>query len=61
MLNRLTGPGLRVRVGIATALIAGGLTHIIFGAGWLTVVIAIGAGVVAAVKTPSVIDTSKLQ
>jgi hypothetical protein len=54
MLNRLSGPSLRLRVGLGVAMLAGGVTSLFFGWGWIAGAVALVSGSYAAYKTPSV-------
>jgi hypothetical protein len=54
MLNRLSGTGLRVRVGLGAAMLAGGAVSVFYGWGWVALVVAAVVGVVAAYKTPDI-------
>lgn len=54
MMNRLSGTGMRVRVGLGVAMLAGGTVGLFYKWGWLSLLVAAAAGVYAAYKTPDI-------
>jgi hypothetical protein len=54
MMNRLSGTSLRVRVGLGVAMLAGSAVALIHKWGWVSLIVAVVAGVYAAYKTPDI-------
>ena len=50
---KLSGNSLKLRIGLAVFLLAGGATSLLFGWGWIAGAVGVVAGVAAAVKTPA--------
>ncbi len=58
MLNRLSGPSLRFRVGLGVAMLAGGIVSLFADWGWTAAIVGVVAGCIAAYFTPNFLGTT---